>query len=123
MVEVVAASLYEAAVLVLAEFGRYGFADATFGPATRLTVRVKAPEEEHTVAVGKIRSWLGLSCGANSELATAQTPEKSGLPSGVLGGGAERFGFPSGVRGIPGSGYCSHLRGERNARREQNKEN
>jgi hypothetical protein len=60
-VEVVASSLYEAAVLAMAEFRRCGFADATFGPATRLTVRVKAPEEEHTVALSKLRSvgWWG----------------------------------------------------------------
>lgn len=57
-VEVAATSLYEAAVLALAEFRRCGFADATFGPATRLTVRVKAPEEEHVVSVGKLQSWL-----------------------------------------------------------------
>jgi hypothetical protein len=57
-VEVNAASVYEAAVLGLAEFRRCGFADATFGPATRLTVRVKQPETEHTVSVGKLQSWL-----------------------------------------------------------------
>jgi len=33
---------------------------------------------------------------------------KSGLPSGVLGGGAEIFGFPSAVRGIPGVLNWSH---------------
>ena len=37
----VAASVYEAAVLALAEFRQCGFADATFGPATRLTIRVR----------------------------------------------------------------------------------
>src|SRR3989475_10748031 len=37
-----------------------------------------------------------------------QIPERSGLPSGVLGTGAERFGFPSRVRGIPGVGWRSH---------------
>src|SRR5439155_23982306 len=37
-----------------------------------------------------------------------QIPERSGLPSGVLGAGAERFGFPSRVRGIPGVGWRSH---------------
>lgn len=57
-VEVSAASVYEAAVLALAEFRRCGFADATFGPATRLTIRVKQPETEHTVSVGKLQSWL-----------------------------------------------------------------
>jgi hypothetical protein len=57
-VEVAPASLYEAAVLALAEFLRCGFADATFGQATRLNVRVKTPEEEPTVMVCKVRSWL-----------------------------------------------------------------
>jgi hypothetical protein len=52
-VGVAAASLYEAAVLALAEFRCCGFADATFGPAIRLNVRVKAPEEEPAVNVGK----------------------------------------------------------------------
>lgn len=58
VVEVSAASVYEAAVLALAEFRRCGFADVTFGPATRLTIRVKQPETEHTVSVGKLQSWL-----------------------------------------------------------------
>src|SRR5713226_25989 len=30
-----------------------------------------------------------------------QIPDKSGLPSGVLGAGTERFGLPSGSRGMP----------------------
>jgi hypothetical protein len=34
------------------------FANGTFGPATRLTIRVKAPEEEHIVTVSKLNSWL-----------------------------------------------------------------
>ena len=57
-VEVAAASLYEAAVMALAQFRRCGFADASFGPGTRLTVRVKAPETEHVVSVGTLRKWL-----------------------------------------------------------------
>ena len=57
--QVSAASLYEAAVEALAAFRHSGFADTTFGPATRLTIRVKAPEEEQTVTVGKLNSWLG----------------------------------------------------------------
>jgi hypothetical protein len=57
-VEVVAASLYEAAVMTMVEFRRCGFADAIFGPATQFTVLVKAPEEEHTVSLAKVRSWL-----------------------------------------------------------------
>src|SRR5215510_2582171 len=35
-------------------------------------------------------------------------PEKSGLPSLVRGVGADRLGFPSGVRGTPAVGYFSH---------------
>ena len=57
-VEVAAVSVYEAAVLALAEFRRCGFADAIVSPATRLTTLVKQPETEHTVSVGKLQSWL-----------------------------------------------------------------
>ena len=66
-VEVAAASLYEAALLALAEFRRCGFADATFGPAARLIVRVKAPEEEHALSVGKLQSWLNGGAKSPSE--------------------------------------------------------
>src|SRR6185503_5450642 len=41
-------------------------------------------------------------------LSGSQIPEKSGLPSGVLGVGASRFGDPLGNRGTPGVGYSSH---------------
>ena len=57
-VRVPAESLYEAAVEAMAAFRRGDFAEVPFGPATRLTIRVKAPEEEHTVTVGKVLSWL-----------------------------------------------------------------
>jgi len=60
-VDVVASTLYEAAVLGLAEFRRCGFAEATFGPATRLTVTLHKPEMSHTVSVGRLRSWLDRS--------------------------------------------------------------
>ncbi len=53
---VAAGSVYEVVVLALAKFRRCGLADATFGPATRLTIRVKQPGTEHTV--GKLQSWL-----------------------------------------------------------------
>lgn len=36
-VVITASTLYEAAVLELAEFRRCGFAEATFGPGTKLT--------------------------------------------------------------------------------------
>src|SRR5206468_12502717 len=35
-------------------------------------------------------------------------PERSGLPSGVRGAGAARFGLLSAVRGMPGVGCVSH---------------
>jgi hypothetical protein len=57
-VEITACSLYEAAVLALAEFRRCGFAEAMFGPARKLTVRVRQPEMSHTISVGRLRSWL-----------------------------------------------------------------
>ena len=37
-----------------------------------------------------------------------QIPERSTLPSDVLGARAERFGLPSRVRGMPDVGYFSH---------------
>ena len=49
-VEVSASSLYEAAVLALAEFRR--------GPGTRLRVEVKAPAVAHELLVGKLTAWL-----------------------------------------------------------------
>ena len=41
-------------------------------------------------------------------LGACQMPEKSGLPSAVLGAGAFRFALPSGRRGIPGVGRFNH---------------
>ena len=57
-VRVIASSLYEAAALALAEFRRHGFADTTFGPATKLTVKIQEPEVSHTVSVSRLKSWL-----------------------------------------------------------------
>src|SRR2546425_423582 len=37
-----------------------------------------------------------------------QIPDKSGLPSAVLGVGASRIGSPLAVRGTPGVGYLGH---------------
>ncbi len=37
---------------------RRSFAEMTFGAGTQLRIRVRAPEEEHTVTVGKVLSWL-----------------------------------------------------------------
>src|SRR5215472_12593531 len=41
-------------------------------------------------------------------LSARQIPDKSGLPSAARGAGAFRFGLPSDVRGVPGSGMDSH---------------
>src|SRR5437016_14042879 len=38
----------------------------------------------------------------------SQIPDRSGWPSGNRGAGAERFGLPSGARGIAGAGTFTH---------------
>jgi hypothetical protein len=57
-VEITATTLFEAAVAAMAEFRKHGFTDTTFGPATTLNVRVKAPEAAHVVSIGKVKAWL-----------------------------------------------------------------
>jgi hypothetical protein len=57
-VSVTASSLFEAAAIGLAEFGRCGFAEVVLGPATKFTVRVRQPEMSHTVSIARLRSWL-----------------------------------------------------------------
>jgi hypothetical protein len=42
----------------MAAFRRGAFAEMTFGAGTPLRIRVRAPEEEHVVTVGKVMSWL-----------------------------------------------------------------
>jgi hypothetical protein len=56
-VEVSATTLYEAAVLAMAEFRRCGFTENAPGPATRLTVKVQAPATSHEVQWQKIEAW------------------------------------------------------------------
>ncbi len=53
-----AESLYKAAVEAMAAFRHSAFAEMTFGSATQLRIRVKAPEEENVMTVGKVLSWL-----------------------------------------------------------------
>ena len=60
-VGVTASSMYEAAVLGLAELKRCGFAMAIAGPATRLTVMVEAPATTHELSVGRLQAWLDAS--------------------------------------------------------------
>ena len=57
-VEVSATTLYEAAVLAMAEFRRCGFTANAPGPATRLMVKVQSPATSHEVQWGKIEAWL-----------------------------------------------------------------
>ena len=54
---------------------------------------------------GGSRAWQGRGPGRASGLSTnLQIPEKSGLPSGVLGTGPVRSGFPSAAFGTPAVG-------------------
>jgi hypothetical protein len=57
-VRVPAESLYEAAVEAMAAFRRSALVEMPLGPSTRLTIRVKVPEEEHTVTIAKVLAWL-----------------------------------------------------------------
>ena len=66
-IRVPAESLYEAANEAMAAFRRGAFAEMTFGSATPLRIRVKAPEEEHTISVGKVLSWLDGGARSPSE--------------------------------------------------------
>ena len=52
-IRVPAESLFEAAVEAMAAFRRCGFAEVTLGSGTQLKIRVRAPEEEHTVTSGQ----------------------------------------------------------------------
>jgi hypothetical protein len=61
------ASARAAAIEAMAAFRRGAFAEMTFGTGTQLTIRVKAPEEEHTVSVGKVLSWLDGGARSPSE--------------------------------------------------------
>ena len=51
----------------MAAFKRGAFAEMPFGTTTRLRIRVKAPEEEHTITVGKVLSWLEGAAQSPSE--------------------------------------------------------
>lgn len=66
-VRVPAESLYEAAVEAIAAFRRSVLAEMPLGRATRLTIRVMAPEEQHTVTIGKVLAWLDGAAPSPSE--------------------------------------------------------
>jgi hypothetical protein len=57
-VEVTGSSLYEAAILALAQFRSCGFTANAPGVATRLTVAIKQPSTAHEVQWGKVEAWL-----------------------------------------------------------------
>jgi hypothetical protein len=76
-VRVPAESLYEAAVEAIAAFRRGVIAEMPLGPATRLTIRVKAPEEEHTVTIAKVLSWLdGVAISPSEKLKKTRLRER-----------------------------------------------
>ena len=66
-VRVPAESLYEAALEAIAAFRRSVLAEMPLGPATRLTISEMAPEEEHTVTIAKVLSWLDGAATSPSE--------------------------------------------------------
>jgi len=68
-VSVAASSLYEAAILAIAELKRCGFAIASVGPGTRLRVAVEAPATVHEVSVGRVQAWLDSSAKSPREQA------------------------------------------------------
>jgi hypothetical protein len=71
-VNVTATSLYEAAVLAMAEFRRCEFAEALLGSATRLSVTVRAPATTHEITVGELNAWL--KSGSKSPSAGHEEP-------------------------------------------------
>jgi hypothetical protein len=72
-VTVSASSLYEAAVLGIAEFGRSGFAFGSISPATRIRVLVEPPAIAHDLSVAKLQAWLDGNAQTPSEQAKKVT--------------------------------------------------
>ena len=76
-VRVPADSLYEAADEAIAAFRRSVLAEMPLGPGTRLTIRVKAPEEEHTITIGKVLAWLdGVTASPSEKLKKNRLKER-----------------------------------------------
>jgi hypothetical protein len=69
MVSVAASSMYEAAVLAIAEFRRCGFALANVAPATKLKISVEAPATVHELCVSRVQAWLDASAKSPREQA------------------------------------------------------
>jgi hypothetical protein len=53
--------------------------EPSFGPGTRLTVKVKAPETEHLVSIRKLHAWLdGGGKSPNEQVAKKRLKEMLG---------------------------------------------
>jgi hypothetical protein len=76
-VRVPAESLYEAAVEAMAAFRRSVLAEMPLGSATRLTIKVKPPGEEHTITIGKVLAWLdGVAISPSEKLKKTRLKER-----------------------------------------------
>jgi hypothetical protein len=73
--EVVASTLYEAAVLAIAQFRNCGFTENAPGVATRLTVAIKQPSTAHEVQWGKVEAWLQSEGKPNEQALKARSKE------------------------------------------------
>jgi hypothetical protein len=66
-VSVLAESVYEAAVEAMAAFKNGVLTEMPLAPGTCLTIRLKAPEEEHTITVATVLSRLDGIASSPSE--------------------------------------------------------
>jgi hypothetical protein len=57
-VKITAASLYEAAILGLAELRRCAMVEDAPGPAAKFTIAVESPSTVHEVPMQKLTAWL-----------------------------------------------------------------
>jgi hypothetical protein len=66
-IEVVADSLFEAAVLGLQVLRKDGWIDGVVGGATKIDVEVREPVTRHTVTMQQIERWLTGATGSPNE--------------------------------------------------------
>ena len=70
------ATLYEAAMLAVAEFRRARLFDVYIGPGTRLQVAMKQSEAVHQLQFGKLQEWLeGGARSPNEQVTKARLPK------------------------------------------------
>ena len=67
-VEVSASTLYEAAILGVAQFRRASMCEVHIGPGTLLRVAVKQPDAEHSIRFAKLQEWLDGGAKSPNEL-------------------------------------------------------